>query len=130
MTLLRRVLKVQAGLWVFAGVALGLFPTRVISALAQFPVLEVAWLRMLGVMSVVLALFMFLVAQRLSDVWWWAWAFALLELGIGAVALLNVIVGEYAGDAWAWWVLGGVSLAFAVADLFGLAMAGREKPFT
>jgi peptidoglycan/LPS O-acetylase OafA/YrhL len=129
-TLLRRVLKVQAGLWVFAGVALGLIPTRVISALGQFPVLEVAWLRMLGVTSVVLALFMFLVAQRLSDVWWWAWAFALLELGIGALALLNVIVGEYAGDAWAWWAIGGVSLAFAAAVLIGLALAGREKPFT
>jgi hypothetical protein len=129
-TLLRRVLKVQAGLWVFAGVALGLIPTRVISALGQLPVLEVAWLRMLGVTGVVLALFMFLVAQRLSDVWWWAWAFALLQLGIGTLALLNVIVGEYAGDAWAWWAIGGVSLAFAAADLIGLAMAGREKPFT
>ena len=130
MTLLRRVLKVQAGLWVFVGVALGLFPNRVFSALGQLPVLEMAWLRMLGVTSVVLGLFMFLVAQRLSDVWWWAWAFALLELGIGAVALLNVTVGNYAGDAWAWWAIGGISFAFAALDLIGLAVAGREQPFT
>lgn len=130
MKLLGGVLKVQAALWLLVGLALGLVPTRAISALDQFPVAETAWLRILGVASVVLATMMVLVAQRLQDVWWWAWAFALLEIGVAAVAILNAAVGSLlGGDALAWWAIGGVSLAFAALDLLGLGMAGRDKPF-
>ncbi len=129
MFLLRRVLKIQSALWALTGLALGLVPLTVLEALGQSSVEETAWLRMLGVTAVVLALLMWLVAGALDQVWWWAWAFAVLEAGVATLALVNATFSVDPGaPAWAWWVIGGVSVALAALDLVGLGRTSQEKP--
>jgi hypothetical protein len=129
MNLLRGVLKVQAALWAIAGLALGLVPIRVMDALGQLRVPESAWLRMLGITSFVLAMLMWLLATSLDKVWWWAWAFALLEAGIATMAIVNVAFGLNPGvEAWPWWAMGAIAAAFAVLDMIGLARTSQEKP--
>ncbi len=59
----------------------------------QPPLIDDAWIRALGVIAVVLALLMVLVAQRLEDVWWWAWAFVVLEAGTATVFVLHALFG-------------------------------------
>jgi hypothetical protein len=130
MTFLRRVLKVQAALWALFGVALAVAPGLVLRLLDQPPVADGVWLRMAGVMAVVLAMLMVLVSEHLKETWWWAWAFALLEAGTATVFVLNALVGLPEGAAaWPWWVFGVVHLAFAAALLWGLARSGQENPF-
>lgn len=131
MTFLRRVLKAQAALWAGFGVVLAIAPRWLIETLAaQPPVGDDAWLRALGVMAIVLALMMVLVAQRLEDVWWWAWAFVVLEAGTATVFALHVLFG-LPGDAagWWWWVLAGSNGAVGALELIGLGLAAQEKPF-
>lgn len=130
MTFLRRVLKVQAAVWAVVGVLLAAVPVFVVDGLLGQPVpQEGAWLRLAGVMAVVLAMLMVLVAQRVTEVWWWAWAFALLEAGNATVFLLNALFGVPSGAAaWPWWIGGAVSAAFGALDLVGLAFAGAERP--
>ena len=130
MTYLQRVLKVQAAVWAVFGVALGLVPRWVTETLADQPPLpEYAWLRLVGVMAVVLALLMVLIGRRIEDVWWWAWAFALLEAGAATTFALNAAFGLPLGaSAWFWWALAVGSAAFAALDLLGLARAGQEQP--
>jgi hypothetical protein len=126
---LRRVLKIQAGLWAVTALALGLFPAPLLEALDQLPVGEAAWLRMLGVAALVLAMLMWLVADALDAVWWWAWAFAVLEVGVATVALVNALFGLDPGvAAWPWWVMGGVAVVFAALDMLGLGRTSQEKP--
>jgi hypothetical protein len=129
MLLLRRVLKIQAVLWVLSGLALGLVPVRVLDLLGQTPVMESAWLRMLGICSLVLAMLMWLVAEGLDKVWWWAWAFALLEVGVATLCVVNALFGVVPGAAsWPWWAMGGVAAVFAGLDMVGLARASQENP--
>jgi hypothetical protein len=46
------------------------------------------------------------------------------------IALSHAAFGLAEGSAgWPWWVFGSLAAAFAAAYLFGLALAGREKPF-
>ncbi len=76
--------------------------------------------------AVVLALLMVLVAQRLEDVWWWAWAFVVLEAGTGTVFFLHALLGLPDGvAAWSWWVLACVNGAMAALLLVGL---GARRP--
>ncbi|HSL11288.1 MAG TPA: hypothetical protein VLA82_08255 [Actinomycetota bacterium] len=130
MAFLQRVLKVQAAVWALGGVLLGLVPRWLIhDAFGQPPMGEHAWVRAAGVMAVVLAMLMVLVAQRVTDVWWWAWAFALLEAGVATVFVVNAAFGLHGGaEAWPWWTLGGLSVALGALDLVGITAAGREKP--
>ena len=131
MKLLRRLLEVLAALWGLTGALLLLAPRWTTETLLhQVPVGDATWLRLAGVMSLVLALLIVLVQQHLSEVWWWAWAFAVLEAGVATVCVLHALFGVPAGaEAWAWWLLGAVSGALAAGLLLGLGYAGQEKPF-
>jgi hypothetical protein len=130
MTFLQRVLKVQAALWVSFGVMLALVPRwLVLEVLDQPPVPQHVWLRATGVMAVVLSMLMVLIAQRITEVWWWAWSFVLLEAGTATLFVLRAAFRVPSGSsAWAWWVLGGVNAAFAALVLLGIARASRERP--
>jgi hypothetical protein len=131
MTLLGRVLKLQALAWLVWSLAIGIAPRWLLETVFdQAPMPEYAWLRASAVMGIVLALLMVLVSRRLDDVWWWAWAFALLEVGLATVLIVNGAFALPPGSAaWPWWALGLVSLAFGIVDMVGLGLAGQEKPF-
>ena len=111
MKLLRRLLEIQAALWGITGALLLVAPRWTTEALLnQAPVGDAAWLRLAGVMALVLALLMVLVQQHLDDVWWWSWAFAVLEAAVATVCVLHSLFGMPAGSAaGAWWLLGAVS---------------------
>ena len=130
MVLLQRVLKVQGALLALGGVLLAVVPVFTLDSLLDQPVpVEGAWLRMLGVTSIVLALFMVLVSQHAAETWWWAWGFAILETGIATVATLNAVFGVPDGAAtWPWWALAVGSIVFGGLDLVGIARAGQDKP--
>jgi hypothetical protein len=130
MTFLQRVLKVQAALWALFGAALGLFPRwLVVEVLDQPAMPQHVWLRASGVMAIVLAMLMVLMAQRITEVWWWAWSFVLLEAGTATLFILKGAFRVVPGtSSWAWWVLGGVNAVFAALLLLGLARASREQP--
>jgi hypothetical protein len=129
--LLRRLLKVQAAAWLVWSVAIGLFPRWVLEDLFGQPVLaEYVWVRAAAVMGVVLALLMVLVAQRIDDLWWWSWAFAVLEVGTATVFAVNAAFGVPEGaDAWPFWALAVLNGGFGAALLVGMGFGGQEKPF-
>lgn len=131
MKLLRRLLKVQAALWLLWSVATGLFPRWVLEDLFDQPALaEYAWVRAAAVMGAVLALLMVLVAQRIDDLWWWSWAFAVLEVGTATVFAINAIFGVPEGaEAWPFWSLAIVNGLFGAGLLVGMGVGGQERPF-
>lgn len=132
MTFLRRVLNADAAMWAIFGLVVGIAPGWLLETVAgQPPLVDDAWIRALGVIAVVLALLMVLVAQRLEDVWWWAWAFVVLEAGLGTVFFLHALLGLPDGvAAWSWWALACVNGAMGALLLVGLALAAQEKPFS
>ena len=131
MTFLRRTLTFQAALWGIFGAAMAVAPRWVVETVASQPPLpDDALLRALGVMAIVLALLMVLVSQRLEDVWWWAWAFVVLEAGTATVFALHVLIGLPPGVAiWPWWLLALANGAIGVLELIGLGLTAQEKPF-
>jgi hypothetical protein len=129
--LLRRLLKVQAAAWLVWSVAVGLLPRWVLEDLFGQPILaEYVWVRVAAVMGIVLALLMVLVAQRIDDLWWWSWAFAVLEVGTATVFAVNAAFGVPEGaEAWPFWALAVVNGGFGGALLVGMGIGGQEKPF-
>ena len=84
----------------------------------------------MGVMGLVLAMLMVLVAQKIEDLWWWSWAFAILAVGTATVFALTALMGVPAGaPAWPWWALAVISATVGAGLLVGMAQAGEEKPF-
>lgn len=132
MTFLRRVLSAQAALWASFGFVVGIAPGWLLETVAGQPALtDDAWFRAFGVIAVVLALLMVLVSQRLEDVWWWAWAFVVLEAGTATVFVLHALFGLPEGtSAWSWWLLACANGAMGALDLVGLGLAAQEKPFS
>jgi hypothetical protein len=130
--LLRRLLKVQAALWLAWSLAVGLLPRWVFENLFDQPVLvDYVWVRAAAVMGVVLALMMVLVAQRIEDLWWWSWAFALLEVGTATVFAINAVFGVPDGaPAWPFWTLAALNGLFGAGLLVGMGVAGQERPIT
>jgi hypothetical protein len=128
--ILRRVLYLDAFLAGVVGLGLAVAPGFLLVTLFDQPGAsddEVA--RLLGVTLVSLALLMVLVGHRVEELWWWCWAFVVLEAGTALVALLNAAVGLPPGAAaWPWWGLGLGSLGFAAAFVWGIGKAGIERP--
>ncbi|MGZ8602859.1 MAG: hypothetical protein ACXWXN_10125 [Actinomycetota bacterium] len=131
MTLLQRLLKAQAALWFVWSVAVGLVPRWVLEDVFGQPVLaDYVWVRAAAVMGIVLALLMVLVAQRIDDLWWWSWAFAVLEVGTATVFVINAMFGVPTGaDAWPFWALATVNGLFGAGLLVGMGISGQERPF-
>jgi hypothetical protein len=129
MTLLKRVLYWQAAMWALSGVALVTVPGWLVErVLDQPPVGDDVWLRAMGAMAVVLSLLMVLVAHHVDKVWWWAWAFVILEASTAALFAVNALVSLPAGAAaWPWWLLAGVKLVVGAMELVGLAKVGLER---
>ena len=128
MNALRRALYLQAAVWAVMGIALAVAPRFVVSGVfAQPEPMEPAWLRILGLQAFGLALVMVLVAHRAQELWWWAWAFAFTTVGVATVALLRAAFGLGAGQSSTlWWLFSAVSVAFALALLYGLYLTARE----
>jgi hypothetical protein len=130
MSLLRRVLYLEAAVWGITGVALAIFPHIVLETIFnQVTYRDYALVRILGVEDVAMAMLMVLVAQRAREVWWWSWAFFFPTILIAIVAVLNATLSlpRYSSSVM-WWLLAGVNTAFAGALLLGLARTGRERP--
>jgi hypothetical protein len=129
MTLLKRVLYWQAALWALSGVALFTVPGWLVErVLDQPPVGDDVWLRAMGGMAVVLSLLMVLVAHHVDEVWWWAWAFVILEASTAALFAVNALVSLPAGAAaWPWWLIAGANVLVGAIELVGLAKIGLER---
>jgi hypothetical protein len=127
---LRRVLYLDALLSAVAGVGLAAAPGWLFEdLLAQPPSPDTAIHRLAGVASVTLALLMVLVGHRVEELWWWCWAFVVLNTGAAIVATLEAAFGLPVGAAaWPWWTLAIGSWALAAAFLWGIARAGVEVP--
>jgi hypothetical protein len=129
--LLQRLLKLQAGLWLLWSLGVLIAPAWVAQGLlSQPPLSQYAWLREMGVMGLVLVMLMVLVSQRIEELWWWSWAFAVLEVGTATLLVLTALFGLPSGAvAWPWWVLAAVNGAVGAGLLVGMSDAGQEKPF-
>jgi hypothetical protein len=129
MTVLRRALYLDALISAVVGVLLVFVPGTVLDLLGQPHPPDRAWLRLLGVAAFTLALLMVLVGHRVEELWWWSWAFVVLEVGAAAVGTFNAAFGLASGAAaWPWWTFAGLSWAFGAWILWGLARAGVERP--
>jgi hypothetical protein len=120
----------QAALWAGFGLVLVVAPGWVIETVFDQPPLgEEAWLRVSGAMAIALAGMMVLVSHRVEDLWWWSWAFVILEVASTVILVLNAILGVPDGAAsWPWWVLAGANAGFALIELAALAQIGTERP--
>jgi hypothetical protein len=130
MGLLRRVLYLQAAVWGITGAALALIPHIVLETIfnqVSYP--DYAFVRMLGLDDVAVAMVMVLVAPRARDVWWWSWAFVFPTALTAVVAVLNVTVSLPDGSSPVmWWLVAIVNFLLTAALLLGLARTGRERP--
>jgi hypothetical protein len=128
---LRTFLYAGAAAWAASGLALVLFPRALIHDLFRNPFIrDWAMIRTLGVVSIGLAMLMVLVAQRLEDVWWWAWAFIITTAGIATVNGLHAAFGDRSGRARLMlWLIAAVIAALCAGLLVGMGRAAQEKPF-
>jgi hypothetical protein len=131
MALLRRVLYWMAASWAACGVAVAVAPRwALVTLFDQRPYPDYTYVRTTGVMSIGLAMFMVLVAQRLDDIWWFSWTFALVGAALATISALNAVFGVPAGSGvLLWWIFAGANAAFTAGVLVGMGHAGQEKPF-
>ena len=129
MDLLRRVLILQEGVWTLCCLAIAAAPRFVMVTMFDLPPLpDQGYVRVAGLFSFSLALLMVLVARRLDDLWWFAWAFVIAAAGSAVIAALNALFGLPEGASpLLWWLFAGVSAAFTIGLLAGLAKTGTER---
>ncbi len=130
MKLLKRVLYLMAAVWAGCGLTIAAVPRFVlVNMFGQVPYPDYAYVRVAGALSFVTAMFMVLVAQKLEEIWWFAWAFVVAAAATAVIAALNALVGKPDGSgAMLWWLFAGLSSAFTAGLLLGIAKAGIEKP--
>jgi hypothetical protein len=128
--LLKRVLVLQSVVWAVCGVAIAVVPRFVLETMFRLePLADVAYVRIAGIFAFALSLLMVLVARRLEELWWFAWAFVIAAAASAVVALLNALVGVPEGSPpLLWWLFAAASTAFTVGLLAGLAKSGVERP--
>ena len=131
MNLLRRVLYYQAAVWTGCGFTIAVAPRWVLQTVfGQVPYPDDAYVRVCGAMSIGSAMMMVLVAQKIEDVWWWAWAFALTDAAIVTITALHALFGLPNGSGpLLWWLFAGVTFVLGAGMLTGLAKSSQEKPF-
>src|SRR6266508_575871 len=96
--------------------------------LDQPPVGDDVLLRAMGAMAVVLSLLMVLVAHHIEEIWWWAWAFVILEASTAGLFAMNALLSLPAGAAaWPWWLIGGANAVLGTLELVALARVGMER---
>src|SRR6266496_5166283 len=130
MNTLKRALYIQSAVWALVGMAIAVAPRFVLVTVFRQPAFyDHAWLRILGLQTFGLAMLMVLVGHRVQELWWWAWAFALVDVGIAAVVVLNAAIGRAPGESGAlWWIFAALALLFAFDMLYGLYVSSREGP--
>lgn len=130
MKVLKRALYLQAAAWAAFGVLEIALPRWLLESVFRQPAQpDLAWVRTVGAMAIGLALMMVLVANRASEVWWWAWAFAAVNAVLATVAGMNALFGPPDGSALAlWWLFFGGNVGFGAATLMGIARSAQEKP--
>lgn len=130
MNALRRVLQIQAAVWALTGALAALAPRFVVETLFGQPHLaDPAWIRLLGVESITVAMVMVLVAHRIDTLWWWCWAFALMTTGSAVILVSNAAFGLVPGQsAVVWWLASAAVVGFDLALLYGLFVASRGQP--
>ena len=130
MDLLRRVMILQATVWAACGVTIAVAPRFVLVTMFDLaPQSDIGYVRIAGVFSLSLSMLMVLVARRLAELWWFAWAFVIASAGSAIVAALNALFGLPEGASpLLWWVFAAVSTAFTLGLLSGIAKTGTERP--
>jgi hypothetical protein len=130
MKLLTRVLFWGSAVWAVCGLALAVAPRLVlVSLFDQAPYPDYGYVRVAGVLSMALAMLMVLVAQRIEELWWFSWTFVIAGAGGATVTTLTAVFDRPAGSGLLLWILfAGLNLLFTAGLLWGLALAGQEKP--
>jgi hypothetical protein len=131
MKLLRRILYEHAAVWTACGLAIAIAPGWVLHTLFnQVPSPDDTYVRICGVMSIGASLMMVLVAQKIEEVWWWSWAFAITDAAIATITGFHATLGSPAGSgSLLWWIFAAVSALLAAGLMAGLTRAADEKPF-
>ena len=130
MRVLQRALLLMALVWAVCGTAIAAAPSFVLVTTFDLPEPpDFGYVRVAGVLSLSLALLMVLISRRLAELWWFAWAFVVAAAGTALVAALTALFGLPEGaSALLWWLFAGMSTAFTVGLLVGLARTGTERP--
>jgi len=130
MRVLRRFLYLMAAVNVLVGLALAILPKFVTKSMfGQVALPEYAWVRIGGIQALGLAMLQVLVAQRSNEVWWWSWAFVIVEGLIAVVAALNALFGLDPGSsAMLWWLIAVVNGALTAGLLWGIGKTGQDRP--
>jgi hypothetical protein len=127
---LQRVLKLQAAVWLLVSLPELIVPEWFLVTVWKQPVYpDYAYVRSMGAAAVGLALFMILIAQRIEEVWFWAWGFVAVNGLLATVCALSALLGPTSGSASLyWWLLAAGNVAFAVALIIGMNRAEAERP--
>ena len=136
MRLLRRVLYLEALASMVLGVALAALPRFVlVTVFNQVPYEEYAWVRIAGIQLLGAAMLAVLVAQRVEELWFWGWAFAIPTALAFVVFGVNAAIGPDCAtidgivrcpSIVLWFVLASLTGAFGAALALALARAGNE----
>ena len=127
MSLLRKALLIQAAIWGLAGLVLAIVPGWTASVVGFVDPPEHVWMRLAGINLLVIAMLLVLVARRLEQVWWWAWAFVIGDLLTASFLTLKSAFGMGSGAWGSWWILAGIHFVLAALLAVGLARAGQER---
>jgi hypothetical protein len=130
MQTLKRTLYIQSAFWAAGGLALATVPRFVLVTIFSQPGnQQFAWVRLVGLQALGLAMLMVLVGHRVEDLWWWSWAFALVTTGMAAVVVLTTAIALGPKEAPVLWcTLSGLAVLFTLSLLYGLLAASQEQP--
>ena len=128
MQLLRRVLYLQAALAALGGLVLVFLPGLVVSIFNLTPSAESAWIRLMGIQSLTLAMLAVLIAQAIEEKWWWTWAFVFGNTAVATFTILKGALGlTSASSRWFWIAYGAGHAVLALLELAGIGRTGQER---
>jgi len=128
--LLQRVLLLMALVWAVCGAAIAMAPGFTLVTLFDLPEPpDFGYVRVAGVLSFSLALLMVMISRRLTELWWFSWAFVIAAAGTAIAAAATALVGlPEDASSLLWWLFAAASTSFTIGLLAGLAKSGTERP--